>query len=107
MKGKCARWRSGRGRRKRYFRIEARRNKDGRGRCGAGTRCVFQNVNRAVTGAECGVGHVEIMEIMAIMENARLGFEGRHNVRDQATGRPVLLSGHFALLRPFLQGWTV
>lgn len=56
MKEKCARWRSGRGRRKRYFRIEARRNKDVRGRCGAGTRYVFKNVNRAVTGAECGVG---------------------------------------------------
>lgn len=85
MKEKSARWRSGRGRRKRYFRIEARRNKDVRGRCGAGTRCVFRNVNRVChwAGAECGVGQ---MEIMSIMENARLEFEVRHNVRDQATG---------------------
>lgn len=51
-----------------------------------------------------GGGYVEIM---AIMENAHLEFEVRHNVRDQATGQPVLLSGHFALLLPFLQSWTI
>lgn len=34
-------------------------------------------------GQNVGWGYVEIM---AIMENVRLEFEVRHNVRDQATG---------------------
>jgi hypothetical protein len=103
MKGKCARWRSGRGRRKSCFRIEGRRNKDERGICGVGTRRVFKIVNwTVIAGVECGVGHVGIMA----MEHARLDFEGRHHVRDQATGQRVFLSGHFAL-RPLLRNWTV
>lgn len=56
-----------------------------RGRCGVGTRCVFKNVSRTVSvGAECGVGHAEIM---AVIEHARLEIEVRHHVRDQATGQ--------------------
>jgi hypothetical protein len=42
-----------------------------------------QLFRRPRPGVECGVGHVGIMA----MEHARLDFEGRHHVRDQATGQ--------------------
>lgn len=96
MKGKSARWRSGRGRRKSCFQIGVRRSKDVRGRCAVETRCDFQNVSRTVmVGAECGMGHRVILVIVAITENARFEFEVRPHVSDQAPRQRVVLSSHF------------
>lgn len=101
MKGKCARWRSGRGRRKRYFRIEARRNKDVRGRCGAGTRCVFKIVNRAGLSLRQNVawGVCKSWQSWLSWRMPGFNFEVQRHVRDQAI---VLLSSHFALVRRLL-----
>lgn len=43
---------------------------------------------------------------MGILKHARLKFEVRHHVRDQATGQHVLLTSYFPL-RSILRSWTV